>query len=100
MQCDYTGDGRVNRMEMFMLFKKIQGINMGMTFNVGWGGMGGMGMGGMGGMGGMPGMPGFGLPQPQYESPTKMKPLSKSEKNQRKTQRKRERDARKKSRPK
>ena len=57
-------------------------------------------MGGMGGMGGMPGMPGFGLPQPQYESPTKMKPLSKSEKNQRKAQRKRERDARKKTRQK
>ena len=54
MQCDYNGNGRVNRMELFMLFKRIQGINMGMTFNVGWGGMGGMGMGGMGmGMGGM-----------------------------------------------
>ena len=52
MQCDYNGNGRVNRMELFMLFKRIQGINMGMTFNVGWGGMGGMGMGGMG-MGGM-----------------------------------------------
>jgi len=59
MQCDYNGNGRVSKMEMFMLFKRIQGINMGMTFNVGWGGMGGMGMGGgmMGpGMGGGMGM--------------------------------------------
>jgi signal recognition particle subunit SRP54 len=70
----------------------------------GMGGMGGMGldglMGGMGGMGGMPGMPGFGMPQPQYDSPTKMKPMSKSEKNQKKAQRRREREARKKSRQK
>ena len=52
-QCDYNGNGRINRMELFMLFKRIQGINMGMNFNVGWGG----GMGGMGGMGmGMGGM--------------------------------------------
>ena len=43
-QCDYNGNGRVNKMEMYMLFKKIQGINIGQTFNVGWGG--GMGMGG------------------------------------------------------
>ena len=62
------------------------------------GGMGGMpGLDGM--MGGMPGMPGMGLPQgQQFDSPTKMKPLSKSEKNQRKAQRRRERTARKKSR--
>jgi signal recognition particle subunit SRP54 len=65
----------------------------------GMGGMGGMpGLDGM--MGGMGGMPGFGLPQPQYESPTKMKPMTKSEKNQKKAQRKRERGARKKSRQK
>jgi len=56
MSCDYNGNGRVNKMELFMLFKRIQGINMGMTFNVGWGGMGGMG--GMGG--GMMG-PGMGM---------------------------------------
>ena len=31
MQCDTNGDGRVNRGEMFMLFKRIQGINVGMT---------------------------------------------------------------------
>ena len=58
MSCDYNGNGRVNKMELYMLFKRIQGINSGMTFNVGWGGMGGgmmgPGMGGMGmGMGGM-----------------------------------------------
>ena len=53
MSCDYSGDGRINRMELFMLFKRIQGINMGMTFNLGWGGMGG-GMMGPGMMG--PGM--------------------------------------------
>ena len=55
MSCDYNGNGRVSRMELFMLFKRIQGINVGMTFNVGWGGMGGMGMMGPGmgmGMGG------------------------------------------------
>lgn len=61
------------------------------------GGMPGMpGLDGM--MGGMGGMPGLGMPQQDYESPTKMKPLSKSEKNQRKSQRRRERSARKKSR--
>ena len=58
MSCDYNGNGRVNKMELFMLFKRIQGINMGMTFNVGWGGMGGGMMGpGMGG----PGMMGPGM---------------------------------------
>jgi len=31
MQCDTNGDGRVSRNEMFMLFKRIQGINVGMT---------------------------------------------------------------------
>ena len=55
MQCDYNGNGRVSRQELFMLFKRIQGINAGMTFNVGWGMGGGMGMGGGYRMGG-PGM--------------------------------------------
>jgi signal recognition particle subunit SRP54 len=75
----------------------------------GMGGLGGMpGLDGLlGGMGGMPGMGGFpglgGLPAmggQDTESLTKMKPLTKSEKNVRKAQRKRERDARKKSRKK
>jgi signal recognition particle subunit SRP54 len=71
------------------------------------GGLPGMGMPGMGMPGmGMPGMgmPGMGMPgmagsgsQPG-ESVTKMRPLSKSEKNAKKAQRKRERDARKKGR--
>ena len=62
MQCDYNGNGRVSRQELFMLFKRIQGINAGMTFNVGWGGMGGGMMGpGMGMGGGMMG-PGMGGP--------------------------------------
>jgi len=69
-----------------------------------FGGMGGMpGMGGfpgMPGMGGFPGMPGLdpNMLGDGRESVTKMKPLSKSEKNAKKAQRKRERDARKKSR--
>jgi signal recognition particle subunit SRP54 len=77
------------------------------------GGMGGMpGMPGMGmpGMGlpgmGMPGMgmPGMGMPYGMPgvagggDSMTKMRSLSKTEKNAKKAQRKRERDARKKSR--
>jgi signal recognition particle subunit SRP54 len=70
------------------------------------GGMPGMGMPGMGmpGMGmpgmGMPGMgmPGFGMPGLGGESVTKMKPMSKTEKNAKKAQRKREREARKKGR--
>ena len=64
--CDYNGNGRVNKMEMYMLFKRIQGINMGQTFNVGWGGMGGGMMGpGMGGPGMMgPGMGGPGMMGP------------------------------------
>ena len=44
MMCDFNGDGRINRMEMFLLFKKIQGINMGMMqpmmmpgMGMGWG---------------------------------------------------------------
>jgi signal recognition particle subunit SRP54 len=63
----------------------------------------------LGGMGGLPGMglPGMGLPgmgpsmtadSGERDSLTKMRPLSKSEKNAKKAQRKRERDARKKSR--
>ena len=61
MQCDYNGNGRVSRQELFMLFKRIQGINAGQTFNVGWGGMGGGMMGpGMGMGGGMMG-PGMGM---------------------------------------
>ena len=40
--CDFNGDGRINRMEMFLLFKKIQGINMGMMQPMM---MSGMGMG-------------------------------------------------------
>ena len=51
MTCDMNGDGRISRMELFMLFKRIQGINQGM--GMGGMGMGGMGMGGMGMGGGM-----------------------------------------------
>jgi signal recognition particle subunit SRP54 len=69
-------------------------------------GMPGMGMPGMGfpGMGfpgmGMPGMgmPGMGSSGSGADSLTKMKPLSASERNAKKSQRKRERDARKKGR--
>ncbi len=70
--------------------------NMGDLF----GGMGGMpGLGGFPGMGGLPGMdPSMLAADGARESITKMKPLSKSEKNAKKAQRKRERDARKKSR--
>ncbi len=49
---------------------------------------------GMPGMGAPFGMPGLGA----GDSMTKMKPLSKTEKNAKKAQRKRERDARKKGR--
>ena len=41
LACDLNGDGRVNRMEMFMLFKRIQGIKAGQMMMP----MGGMGMG-------------------------------------------------------
>jgi len=54
--------------------------------------MPGMGMPGMGMPFGMPGLAGAG------ESVTKMKPMSKTEKNAKKAQRKREREARKKGR--
>jgi signal recognition particle subunit SRP54 len=97
------------------LMGKIPGMKqMGMAKNLrkamaagGMGGMPGMGMPGMGlpgmGMPGM-GMPGMGMPfgMPGLagagDSMTKMKPMSKTEKNAKKAQRKRERDARKKSR--
>ena len=65
MACDMNRDGRISRMELFMLFKRIQGINAGMMMPMGGMGMGmgGMGMGGMG-MGRMgmmgPGMGGMG----------------------------------------
>jgi signal recognition particle subunit SRP54 len=55
------------------------------------------GMGGMGGFPGFPGMPAMGA-KADGESLTKMRTLSKSEKNAKKNQRKRERDARKKAR--
>ncbi|MBI5531982.1 MAG: signal recognition particle protein [Deltaproteobacteria bacterium] len=67
-------------------------------------GMPGMGMPGMGMPGmGMPGMDPFGMGfpgmgGPAAPSPTKMKQLSKAEKNAKKASRKRERDARKKGR--
>jgi signal recognition particle subunit SRP54 len=99
------------------LMGKIPGMKqMGMARNMrkamAGGGFPGMGMPGMGmpGMGmpgmGMPGMgmPGMGMPfgMPGMggpgESVTKMKSLSKTEKNAKKAQRKRERDARKKGR--
>jgi signal recognition particle subunit SRP54 len=102
------------------LMGKIPGLKqMGMAKNLrkamaAGGGMPGMGMGmpgmGMPGMGmGMPGMgmPGMGMPGMPFGMPgmagggdsmTKMKPLSKTEKNAKKAQRKRERDARKKGR--
>ena len=97
------------------LMGKIPGMKqMGMAKNLrkamaagGMPGMPGMGMPGMGlpgmGMPGM-GMPGMGMPfgmpglAGSGESMTKMRPLSKTEKNAKKAQRKRERDARKKSR--
>jgi hypothetical protein len=55
MAGDANMNGRVSKMEMFVLFKRIQGISTGMMMNQGMGmnmgfggGMGGMGMGGMG----------------------------------------------------
>jgi signal recognition particle subunit SRP54 len=56
-----------------------------------------MGLGGLGPFG--PGLPGLGaMDSGPGSSATKMRPMSKAEKNQKKAQRKRERDARKKSR--
>jgi hypothetical protein len=52
MAGDSSMNGRISRMEMFILFKRIQGINMGIMMGndmCGWGN--GWGMGGMGGMG-------------------------------------------------
>jgi hypothetical protein len=57
MSSDSNMNGRVSKMEMFILFKRIQGVNSGMGFNQGMGmgvSMGGMNMGinlggGMGG---------------------------------------------------
>src|SRR5882724_1518173 len=71
----------------------MPGMGMGMP-GMGMPGMGmpGMGMPGMGMPFGMPGLAGAG------ESTTKMKPMSKTEKNAKKAQRKREREARKKGR--
>ena len=56
LTCDLNGDGRINKLEMFMLFKKLQEINAGMTMNTG--NNMGMGMGGKMGMGGNMGMGG------------------------------------------
>ena len=39
MACDQNRDGRISRQEMFMLFKRIQGINVGpmmVPHNYGW----------------------------------------------------------------
>ena len=66
-QSDYNGNGRVSKMEMFVLFKKIQGINMGMGMG---GGMMGPGMGGPGMMG--PGMGGPGMMGPGMGGPGMM----------------------------
>ena len=90
--------------------KKMMGGAGGMPGMGGFPGMGGMpgmggfpGMGGMGmpGMGGFPGMGGMGMPgmgSGDAPSTTKMRTLSQTEKNAKKSQRKRERDARKKGR--
>lgn len=48
MASDTNMNGRISKMEMFMLFKRIQGINDGMMMNQGMGmnmGFGGMGFG-------------------------------------------------------
>jgi hypothetical protein len=51
IQTDQNFNGRVSKMELFMVFKRAQGINSGMNYGAGQ--MGGMGMGGGGmGMGG------------------------------------------------
>jgi signal recognition particle subunit SRP54 len=97
--------GKIPGMKQFGMAKNLRkAMASGGMPGMGMPGMGmpGMGMPGMGmpGMGmpgmGMPfGMPGMGAPT---ESATKMRSLSKSEKNAKKAQRKRERDARKKGR--
>jgi signal recognition particle subunit SRP54 len=90
--------GKIPGMKQFGMAKNLKKAMAGGGFP----GMPGMGMPGMGmpGMGmpgmGMPfGMPGMAAPG---ESMTKMRSLSKTEKNAKKAQRKREREARKKSR--
>jgi hypothetical protein len=48
--CDVQKDGQITKMELFNLFKRMQGITSGYMFNRGVGGMGmnGMGMNGVG----------------------------------------------------
>jgi signal recognition particle subunit SRP54 len=99
--------GKIPGMKQFNMAKNLKKAMAGGGFP----GMPGMGMPGMGmpGMGGFPGMPGMGMPGmggfpgmpgmgTPTESLTKMRTLSKSEKNAKKANRKREREARKKSR--
>jgi signal recognition particle subunit SRP54 len=96
--------GKIPGMKQIGMAKNLRKAMAGGMPGMGMPGMGmpGMGMPGMGmpGMGmpfGMPGMgmPGMGSPG---DSATKMRSLSKTEKNAKKAQRKRERDARKKGR--
>jgi signal recognition particle subunit SRP54 len=95
--------GKIPGMKQFGMAKNLKKAMAGGGFP----GMPGMGMPGMGMPGmGMPGMgmPGMGMPfgMPGMAAPgdsmTKMRSLSKTEKNAKKAQRKREREARKKSR--
>ena len=95
--------GKIPGMKQFGMAKNLKKAMAGGGFP----GMPGMGMPGMGMPGmGMPGMgmPGMGMPfgmpgiAAPGESMTKMRSLSKTEKNAKKAQRKREREARKKSR--
>ena len=95
--------GKIPGMKQFGMAKNLKKAMAGGGFP----GMPGMGMPGMGMPGmGMPGMgmPGMGMPfgMPGMATPgdsmTKMRSLSKTEKNAKKAQRKREREARKKSR--
>jgi signal recognition particle subunit SRP54 len=93
--------GKIPGVKQMAMAKKMKKAMAGGGFP----GMPGMGMPGMGMPGmGMPGMDPFGMGgmgfpgMPQAPSPTKMKQLSKADKNARKAQRKRERDARKKGR--
>jgi signal recognition particle subunit SRP54 len=95
--------GKIPGMKQFGMAKNLRKAMAGGGFP----GMPGMGMPGMGMPGmGMPGMgmPGMGMPfgmpgmAAPGESMTKMRSLSKTEKNAKKAQRKREREARKKSR--
>jgi signal recognition particle subunit SRP54 len=95
--------GKIPGMKQFGMAKNLRKAMAGGGFP----GMPGMGMPGMGMPGmGMPGMgmPGMGMPfgmpgmAAPGESMTKMRSISKTEKNAKKAQRKREREARKKSR--